>query len=45
MVCANLLTGESKSIRPMEKEGLPRYRFQWNSPILISQHDPAAHVE
>jgi photosystem II stability/assembly factor-like uncharacterized protein len=36
----NLVTGESKSIRPMEKEGEPRYRFQWNSPIVISPHDP-----
>src|SRR5437879_7095311 len=24
----------------MEKEGEPRYRFQWNSPIVISAHDP-----
>jgi photosystem II stability/assembly factor-like uncharacterized protein len=36
----NLKTGESKSIRPIEKEGDPRYRFQWNTPILISRHDP-----
>jgi len=36
----NMLTGESKSIRPREAEGEPRYRFQWNSPIVISAHDP-----
>ncbi|MBM3790223.1 MAG: hypothetical protein FJW35_07705, partial [Acidobacteria bacterium] len=36
----NLKTGESKSIRPREAEGEPRYRFQWNSPIVISAHDP-----
>ncbi len=36
----NLKTGESKSIRPREAEGEARYRFQWNSPIVISAHDP-----
>ena len=35
----NLITGESKSIRPREEEGEKRYRFQWNSPILISSFD------
>src|SRR3989449_2938893 len=24
----------------MEKAGEPRYRFQWNSPIVVSAHDP-----
>ncbi len=33
----NVRTGESKSIRPREEEGEKRYRFQWNSPILISK--------
>ena len=33
-------TGESKSIRPREEEGAARYRFQWNSPIVVSRHDP-----
>lgn len=32
----NVKTGESKSIRPREDETEPRYRFQWNSPIVIS---------
>jgi photosystem II stability/assembly factor-like uncharacterized protein len=36
----NLKTSESKLIRPREKEGEPRFRFQWNSPIVISAHDP-----
>jgi photosystem II stability/assembly factor-like uncharacterized protein len=36
----DLRTGQSKSIRPQPKEGEPRYRFQWNSPIVISAHDP-----
>jgi len=35
----NTLTGENKAIRPREEEGEKRYRFQWNSPILISSFD------
>ncbi len=35
----NLVTGESKGIRPREEEGEKFYRFQWNSPILISAFD------
>lgn len=35
----NLRTHESVSIRPQPPEG-ERYRFQWNSPIVISAHDP-----
>lgn len=35
----NVMTGESKAIRPREEEGEKRYRFQWNSPILISSFD------
>jgi photosystem II stability/assembly factor-like uncharacterized protein len=37
----DLRTTESVSIRPREAEGEPPYRFQWNSPIVISAHDPA----
>jgi Sortilin, neurotensin receptor 3, len=37
----DLKTSESKSIRPQEdNDQSPRYRFQWNSPLLISAHDP-----
>ncbi|MFL6375279.1 MAG: hypothetical protein ACJ73D_11480, partial [Pyrinomonadaceae bacterium] len=36
----NVITGESKSIRPREEEGEKNYRFQWNTPIVISQFDP-----
>jgi photosystem II stability/assembly factor-like uncharacterized protein len=36
----NLGTNETVSIRPREKEGEARYRFQWNSPIVISKHNP-----
>jgi photosystem II stability/assembly factor-like uncharacterized protein len=37
----DLRTGEAKSIRPQEdNDEAPRYRFQWNSPLMISPHDP-----
>jgi len=37
----DLRTSESKSIRPQEdNDQAPRYRFQWNSPLTISPHDP-----
>lgn len=36
----NTRTGESKQIRPREEEGEKNYRFQWNSPILISSFEP-----
>ena len=36
----DLETGESKSIRPEPKDEKEVYRFNWNSPILISPHDP-----
>ncbi|GAH43064.1 unnamed protein product, partial [marine sediment metagenome] len=32
-------TGEDKSIRPRPNDEKERYRFNWNSPILISPHD------
>jgi len=35
----NLRTNESRSIRPRPKEGEPPYRFQWNSPVVVSAHD------
>jgi photosystem II stability/assembly factor-like uncharacterized protein len=37
----DLRTSESKNIRPQEPDdNAPRYRFQWNSPLMISPHDP-----
>ena len=37
----DLRTHESRSIRPLEEnDQTPRFRFQWNSPVLISSHDP-----
>jgi photosystem II stability/assembly factor-like uncharacterized protein len=35
----DLRTGEQRSIRPQPAEGEAPYRFQWNSPIVISTHD------
>ncbi len=35
----NIKTGESKGIRPREDDGEKLYRFQWNSPIVISAYD------
>jgi len=34
-------TGENVYIRPQPAEGEPAERFNWDSPILISPHDPA----
>ena len=37
----DLRTGESRLIRPVEdNDKASRYRFQWNSPVLLSPHDP-----
>jgi len=36
----NKATGERTSIRPREPDDSERYRFNWNSPILISHHNP-----
>ncbi len=37
----DLRTGESRSLRPLEEnDKVPRYRFQWNSPVVLSSHDP-----
>jgi photosystem II stability/assembly factor-like uncharacterized protein len=36
----NVKTGESKGIRPREADGEKNFRFQWNSPILISKYNP-----
>ncbi|HEX4568343.1 MAG TPA: hypothetical protein VH138_17035, partial [Vicinamibacterales bacterium] len=34
-------TFETISIRPQAPAGEPPYRFQWDTPIVISPHDPA----
>lgn len=35
----NVKTGETKSIRPREEIGEKNFRFQWNSPIVISKYN------
>src|SRR6202007_294565 len=35
----DLKTGEAKVIRPVPEQVSPPFRFNWNSPILISPHD------
>lgn len=37
----NFRTGESKMIRPAQVQGLDRYRFNWNTPFLLSHHNPS----
>jgi photosystem II stability/assembly factor-like uncharacterized protein len=41
----NLATGESKGVRPLARQSDAEpersYRFNWNAPILVSQHDPS----
>jgi photosystem II stability/assembly factor-like uncharacterized protein len=36
----HLDTGVTRLLRPSPKEGQPRFRFNWNSPFLVSPHDP-----
>ena len=33
-------TGRIKWLKPEAKEGTPRFRFNWNSPVALSRHDP-----
>ena len=35
----DMRTGLQHSIRPEAKAGDPHYRFQWNSPVAVSQHN------
>ncbi len=36
----DLTTSRIKVLRPQPKEGMPGFRFNWNSPLLLSKHDP-----
>ncbi len=38
LVRFNKKTGEALDIKPMEKQGEPAYRFNWDAPIAISAH-------
>jgi photosystem II stability/assembly factor-like uncharacterized protein len=35
----NLRTGQVAMIRPREPEGAPPYRFNWNTPFILSSHN------
>src|ERR1700680_832651 len=36
----NLRNGELRELRPEPAEGQPKYRFHWNSPLIMSRHKP-----
>ncbi len=36
----DLATHRIKYLRPSAKEGTPRFRFNWNSPVVLSRYDP-----
>ncbi len=36
----NLASHKERALRPSAKEGQPAFRFNWNTPFLISPHDP-----
>jgi len=36
----NLTTGEYRNIQPVQKEGQPNFRFNWNAPFVVSVHEP-----
>jgi photosystem II stability/assembly factor-like uncharacterized protein len=36
----NLRNGELRRLRPEPSEGAVRYRFHWNSPMIMSKHKP-----
>ncbi len=38
----DLATGRERLLRPSHNEGEPVFRFNWNTPFLISPHDPSA---
>jgi photosystem II stability/assembly factor-like uncharacterized protein len=40
LVRRNLKTGETAGIRPNAGENQPAYRFNWNTPFILSHHNP-----
>jgi photosystem II stability/assembly factor-like uncharacterized protein len=40
MARRNLRTGEFRGIRPPNRPGQPPYRFNWNTPFILSAHNP-----
>jgi photosystem II stability/assembly factor-like uncharacterized protein len=41
IVRRNLRTGESGQIRPQQRPNTPAYRFNWNTPFILSSHNPS----
>ncbi len=40
MIRHNLRTGQGKLLRPRTRAGAAKFRFNWNTPFLLSQHNP-----
>jgi photosystem II stability/assembly factor-like uncharacterized protein len=40
LIRTNLETGQRRFLRPSPPEGQPGFRFNWNTPFLLSPHDP-----
>ena len=43
MMRRHLRTGASSFIRPGARAGLGRYRFNWNTPFILSSHNPSIY--
>jgi photosystem II stability/assembly factor-like uncharacterized protein len=43
LVRRNLKTGEGKSLRPRVEAGAGKYRFNWNTPFILSEHNPSIY--
>lgn len=39
----NLKTGISKSVRPKLQPGAAKYRWNWNTPFILSEHNPSIY--
>ncbi len=39
----NLKTGVSKSLRPRAQAGAGKYRWNWNTPFILSEHNPSIY--
>jgi photosystem II stability/assembly factor-like uncharacterized protein len=41
IVRVDRVTNETQSIRPVAPQGEPAYRWHWDTPMILSPHDPA----
>ncbi len=41
LVRTDLASGVQRRLQPVAKEGQPVFRFNWNTPFMISPHDPS----